>query len=69
MTDKHEHTATAAVEEHKEQLVGSHLKNPQELVGFPKFPEGTHSLLAKYLTPEVWNQLKDTKDKHGFTFK
>jgi arginine kinase len=33
------------------------------------FPEGTKSLLNKFLTPEVWDHLKDTKDKHGFSFK
>lgn len=25
--------------------------------------------MSKYLTPQVWRQLKDKKDKHGFTFK
>jgi hypothetical protein len=35
----------------------------------PYFPGGTKSLLAKCLTKQVWEQLKDTKDKYGFTFK
>jgi ATP:guanido phosphotransferase, N-terminal domain len=45
------------------------LKTSAELVSFPKFPEGTKSLLSKYLTPEVWNKLHDLKDKYGFSFK
>ncbi len=49
--------------------VGSHLKEPNDLKGFPVFPEGTKSLLKKYLTKDIWNELKDVKDSHGFTFK
>lgn len=35
----------------------------------PRFPAGTTSLLSKYLTQKVWNDLKDKKDKFGFSFK
>jgi arginine kinase len=49
--------------------VGQHLNDPSELTGFPIFPEGTKSLLKKHLSREVWNELKDSKDSHGFTFK
>lgn len=49
--------------------VGSHLTSAEDLTGLPVFPEGTKSLLSKYLTPAVWRQLKDKKDKHGFSFK
>ncbi len=49
--------------------VGSHLAKAEDVVEFPKFPEGTKSLLMKNLTPAIWNQLKDKVDKHGFTFK
>lgn len=35
----------------------------------PYFPAGTKSLLCQNLTKQVWEQLKDAKDKHGFTFK
>jgi creatine kinase/arginine kinase len=45
------------------------LKGPEDLIGFPIFPEGTKSLLHKYLTKEIWSELKDKKDKVGFTFK
>jgi hypothetical protein len=48
---------------------GSHLKKPEELTGFPKFPAGTKSLLFKNLTPEMWAKYHDKKDKHGFSFK
>lgn len=49
--------------------VGPHLKNASELIAFPKFPPETKSLLMKCLTPEIWDQYKDKKDKHGFSFK
>ena len=39
------------------------------MTGFPVFPEGTKSLLSKNLSRELWNQLKDTKDAHGVSFK
>ena len=50
-------------------MVGSHLKSPEEIKDFPYFPGGTTSILAKCLTRDVWEQLKDKKDKYGFTFK
>jgi hypothetical protein len=41
-------------EEIKDQEVGSHLKSPTELAGFPIFPKGTKSSLSKYLTRELY---------------
>lgn len=38
------------------------------LAGYPIFPPGTHSLLKKHLTRELWSSLKTAKDKHGFSF-
>lgn len=35
--------------------------------GFPHFPQKCHSLLCKYLTPEVFEKLKDVKTSSGFT--
>ncbi len=49
--------------------VGTELATPEDLNGFPVFPEGTKSLLHKYLTKDVWLKLSDKKDKHGYTFK
>jgi chemotaxis protein histidine kinase CheA len=49
--------------------VGSQLKDHKELTGFPVFPEGTKSLLKKYLSRDIWNELKNTKDSNGFSFK
>lgn len=48
---------------------GEGLKTPEDVTGMPQFPEGTKSLVCKYLTRSVWNQLADKKDKHGFSFK
>jgi len=56
-------------EEEKSVECGSHLKSPEDLKGYPVFPPGTKSLLSKHLTPEIWEHLKDSVDKHGFSFK
>jgi len=53
----------------KTTAVGTHLAKPEDIVDFPTFPEGTKSLLSKYLTRQIWNQLKDKKDKYGFSFR
>jgi hypothetical protein len=34
---------------------------------FPQFPQKCHSLLCKYLTPEVFEKLKDVKTANEFT--
>ena len=34
---------------------------------FPQFPKECHSLLCKYLTPEVFEKLKEKKTANGFT--
>ena len=49
--------------------MGPHLKTPEDITEFPYFPSGTTSILSKVLTRDVWDQLKDKKDKYGFTFK
>ncbi len=36
---------------------------------FPKFPKECHSLLCKYLTPEVFEKLKDVRTSNGFTLE
>ena len=59
-------SAPAQAEECK---AGPHLKKPEDITGLPVFPAGTTSLLAKNLSPEVWNELKDKKDSCGFSFK
>ena len=53
----------------KETQCGPHLLKPDDIVGFPKFPAGTKSLLMKFLTPEIWEKYKDKKDKYGNSFK
>ena len=53
----------------KGTMMGSHLKDASEVVEMPFFPTGTKSLLCKCLTPAIWEQCKDRKDKFGFTFR
>ena len=53
----------------EEVKAGPHLKSIADLSGFPVFPEGTKSLLSKFLTKEIWNELKDKKDSAGFPFR
>lgn len=43
------HPAAGAGVAHETQC-GPHLKKPEDIVGFPKFPAGTKSLLSKLLT-------------------
>jgi len=50
-------------------LMGSHLKDWDDIKGMPYFPSGTSSLLQKCLTPDVWEACKDRRDKYGFSFK
>ncbi len=56
---KHEEPVKEAESKEKVDHVdcGAHMKSSKELVGFPKFPAGTKSLLSKYLTKEVWEKL------------
>lgn len=49
--------------------VSDKLARPEDVEHFPVFPEGTKSLLMKCLTKQIWHQLKDKKDKYGFTFR
>ena len=48
---------------------GPHLKKPEDITGMLEFPEGTKSLLSKYLTPEVFEKYKGKKDKSGVSFE
>merc|ERR1712151_1088283 len=50
-------------------MMGSHLKDPEDITGMPYFPTGCGSLLQKCLTKDVWEQCKDRRDKFGFTFR
>ncbi|WP_201352834.1 phosphagen kinase [Hydrogenimonas urashimensis] len=38
-------------------------------MAFPRFPSDCHSLLCKYLTPELYKRLKDKKSRYGFTLE
>ena len=59
--------ASAGAEE--ETKCGPHLKKPEDITGLPVFPAGTKSLLSKNLDRAIWDQLKDTKDECGFSFR
>ena len=37
---------------------GPHLKSIADLTGFPEFPAGTKSSVARFLTEDVWNKYK-----------
>lgn len=50
-------------------MCGSHLKTPEDLTGFPTFPQGTKSLLMKHLSRDLWSRLSGQKDNYGFSFK
>ena len=41
----------------------------EDLKGYPVFPDGTKSLLSKYLSRDVWEKLHNVKDKFGFDFR
>jgi hypothetical protein len=49
---------------------GRHLKKIEDIKSFPIFKEGERgSMLCKFLTEDVWNQLHDKKDALGVSFK
>lgn len=50
-------------------MMGAHLNDWDDIKGMPHFPSGTSSLLAKCMTPDIWNLCKDRRDKFGFSFK
>ena len=50
-------------------LAGTHLKKPEDITGFIDFPDGTKSLLCKYLTKEVFDKYYGCKDKAGVSFE
>jgi len=52
-----------------EVKAGPHLKAPEDITGFVKFPEGTKSLLSKHLTKQVFDKYHGMKDKHGVSFE
>ena len=64
MIAKERQLATAA-----KAIMSSALKSPSDIVSFPLFPAGTHSLLMQNLTSQIWGKYKDLKDKSGFSFK
>lgn len=50
-------------------MCGSHLKSPEDLKSWPQFPDGTKSLVCKYLTKDIWDKYHDKSDKYGVSFK
>lgn len=62
--------STQIRDERRQAVTGTELSSPLDIGDdLPRFPPGTRSLLAKYLTPEVWSALRDEVDDHGFTFR
>jgi arginine kinase len=62
-------TQNTAEAEFNGTMMGSHLQDWDDIKGLPYFPSGTSSLLARCLTPDVWNACKDRRDKFGFSFR
>ena len=50
-------------------ICGPNLESPDSLTKYPTFPAGNKSLVAKYNTREVWEELKDKKDECGVSYK
>jgi len=49
---------------------GNWLKSIEDLTDCPKFPEAhCQSLVAQYLTKEIWDEYKDKSDACGVSFK
>ena len=48
---------------------GSALECPNNLTGFPVFPGGTKSSVARFNSREIWADLKDKKDAYGISYK
>ena len=49
--------------------MGEHLKTPEDITAYPYFPAGAKCIMAKVITPAVWDKCKDRKCKYGFSFK
>ena len=45
------------------------LKTTADLTGYPVFPEGTKSSVARFNTREIWEKFHDKKDSHGVSYK
>ena len=67
--DEQVDSATAAGGLNRRTMCGPQLNSPDDLVHWPEFPEGTTSLLSKYLTKDIWNKYKDKSDSAGVSFK
>ena len=48
---------------------GSHLKSPEELTGFPEFPEDCKSSVCRLLTKDLWRKYHNKSDSAGVSFK
>ena len=45
------------------------VQKAEDIKDFPTYPAGTDSALSRNLTRDVWNKLKDKKDKFGFSLQ
>ncbi len=50
-------------------ICGSQLNSVDDLIGFPVFPEGNKSSVARFNTHKIWDELKDKKDAYGVSYK
>ena len=50
-------------------MCGPELESYKCLTGFPIFPEGVKSSVARFNTKDIWDQLKDKEDEKGVPYK
>ena len=48
---------------------GPHLKSPEDITGMIQFPQGTKSLLCKFLSPQVYDAYRGQFDSCGVSFE
>jgi len=48
---------------------GTHLKKPEDITGMVEFPAGTKSSLCRFMTKNIYDKYRNTKDKAGVSFE
>jgi creatine kinase/arginine kinase len=48
---------------------GTHLVKPEDITGMVEFPAGTKSSLCRFMTKDIYDKYRNTKDKAGVSFE